>query len=72
MELSGGIINLAVFIIITVGVAIPIVNQTVLNVSLTGIAGTILPYTTVLLSVVPIVVIAKFLQGWLQHGKNAE
>ena len=63
MELSGGIINLAVFIIITVGVAIPIVNQTVNNVSLGGIAGTILPYTIVLLSVVPIVVIAKFLQG---------
>ena len=63
MELSGGIINLAVFIIITVGVAIPIVNQTITNVSLTGIAGTILPYTTVLMAVVPIVVIAKFLQG---------
>lgn len=63
MELSGGIINLAVFIIITVGVAIPIVQSVINNASVTGIGGTILSYVTPLLAIVPIVVIAKFLQG---------
>ena len=63
MELSGGIINLAVFIIIVVGVAIPIVHSTISSANLTGIAATILPYTEVLMAVVPIVVVAKFLQG---------
>lgn len=63
MELTGGIIGLAVFVLITVGVAIPIVNEVITNQSLTGIAGTILPYNVTLLAIVPIVVIAKFMQG---------
>jgi len=56
--LSGAFINIMIAVIIGVGIAIPVVIQTIANSSITGITATILGYIPLLMGVVLLVAVA--------------
>lgn len=56
--LSGAFINLMIAVIIGVGIAIPVVIDTIANASITGMTATILNYVPLLMAVVLLVAVA--------------
>jgi len=56
--LSGAFINIMIAVIIGVGIAIPVVVDTIANASLTGMTATILGYLPLLMGVVLLVAVA--------------
>ncbi len=56
--LSGAFINIMIAVIIGVGIAIPVVLETIANSSITGITATILGYVPLLMAVVLLVAVA--------------
>lgn len=56
--LSGAFINIMIAVIIGVGIAIPVVLDTIENSSITGITATILGYVPLLMAVVLLVAVA--------------
>lgn len=56
--LSGAFINIMIAVIIGVGIAIPVVIQTIANSSITGMTATILGYLPLLMGVVLLVAVA--------------
>ena len=56
--LSGAFISIMIAVIIGVGIAIPVVVDTVANASLTGMTATILGYLPLLMGVVLLVAVA--------------
>ena len=57
--LSDLFIGVTIATIVGVGVAIPVIQQTVLNANITGIAATILTYLPVFIAVVLLVALAR-------------
>jgi len=60
--LSGAFIGIMIAVIIGVGVAIPVVVETVANASLTGTTATILNYLPLLMAVVLLVAVAVLIR----------
>jgi len=56
--LTGAFISIMIAVIIGVGIAIPVVKDTIENASLTGMTGTILNYLPLLMGVVLLVAVA--------------
>lgn len=60
--LAAAFIGILVAVIVGVGVAIPVVNETVNNASVTGTAGTILGYLVVMMALVMFVAVAALVR----------
>lgn len=62
---AGGIVSamvgLIIGIILSVGVALPVTVEVTADQNITGIAGTILPYVSVFVVLIPIMLVATFL-----------
>ena len=60
--LSGAFIGIMIAVIIGVGIAIPVITDTVENASLTGMTATIVNYLPLMLAVVLLVAVAVLIR----------